>query len=56
MKTTTLQVVAKELNRLNKVMDANKKTNMQISKEANKWGKLTLTNNNLANRFKLNRS
>lgn len=56
MKTTTLRIVAKELNRLNKVMEANRETSKQISKEANKWGKTTLTNNNLANRFRLSRS
>ena len=32
MKTTTLRIVAKELNRLNKVMEANRETSKQISR------------------------
>lgn len=56
MKTIMINTVKNESNRINKVMEANKETSKQISKEANKWGKITLPNHNLANRFKLNQN
>ena len=56
MKTTALQSVAKEFNRLNKVMEVNKEKSVRISEEANKWGKVKLPMHNMTNRFKLNRN
>ena len=56
MKTTTLQSVVKEFNRLNKVMEVNREKSVRISEETNKWGKVKLPMYNMTNRFKLNRN
>lgn len=56
MKTTALQSVAKEFNRLNKVMASNKEKCIKISEEADKWGKVKLPMYNIVSRFKLNRN
>ena len=56
MKTTALQSVAKEFNRLNKVMESNKEKSIKISEEADKWGKAKLPMYNMVSRFKLNRN
>lgn len=56
MKTTALQSVEKEFNRLNKVMAFNKEKSIKIFEEADKWGKVKLPMYNMTNRFKLNRN
>lgn len=56
MKTIALQSVAKEFNRLNKVMASNKEKSIKISEEADKWGKVKLPMYNMVSRFKLNRN
>lgn len=56
MKNTTLRIVTKELNRLNKVMEVNKEKSVRISEEADKWGKIKLPMYNMVSRFKLNRN
>ena len=56
MKNTTLRIVTKELNRLNKVMEVNREKSVRISEETNKWGKVKLPMYNMTNRFKLNRN
>ena len=56
MKTTALQSVAKEFNRLNKVMESNKEKSIKISEEADTWGKVKLPIYKRVSRFKLHRN